>query len=71
VPHCGDGAAAAWRAGAGRISDTAFRLPLPADLPPGTYHLRLGIRAAGGAWLPLEGGAPRLAFGMLRVQPTE
>jgi hypothetical protein len=71
VSHCGDGAAAAWRAGAGRISDTAFRLPLPADLPPGTYHLRLGIRAASGAaWLPLDSGAARLEFGALRVQPA-
>jgi hypothetical protein len=71
VPHCGDGTAAAWRAGAGRISDIAFRLPLPADLPPGTYRLRLGIRAEpGGAWLPLADGTPRLELGTLQVHPA-
>jgi hypothetical protein len=71
IPHCGDGGAAAWRAGAGRISDTAFRLPLPADLPPGTYQLRLGIRAApDGTWLPLTDESTWLEFGALRVQPA-
>lgn len=51
-----------------RIIDE-YAMPLPADLPPGSYQLEIGMYQAGGARLPASGEAIRL--GAVQVTAPE
>jgi hypothetical protein len=66
APHCDPPSPASWYAR--HVSNTAFLLAADTSLPPGIYHLRVGLRHADtGRWLPLADGAERLNFATLTV----
>jgi hypothetical protein len=66
APHCDSPSPVSWYAR--HVSNTAFLLAADTSLPPGTYHLRVGLHHADtGRWLPLADGAERLNFATLTV----